>query len=171
MLELKLIYVIKKKSICPVPLLAPEYCRPPSGSVFITDLLQTRHDDVIKWKHFPRYWPFVRGIHRSPVNSPHKGQWRGALMFSLIWVWINGWIYNHEAGDLRRYRAHYDVTVMVRTLLVQSWRLYLIRYAHKSPWKDYFDIPERNWRRIILKFSAQVNNVILIMQLLWNFEK
>ena len=40
------------------------------------------HDDAIKWKHFPRYWPFVRGIHRSPVNSPHKGQWRGALMFS-----------------------------------------------------------------------------------------
>ena len=49
------------------------------------------HDDVIKWKHFPRYWPFVRGIHRSPVNSQHKGQWRGALMFSLIWAWINGW--------------------------------------------------------------------------------
>ena len=42
------------------------------------------HDDVIKWKHFPRYWPCVRGIHRSPVNSPHKGQWRGALVFSLI---------------------------------------------------------------------------------------
>ena len=42
------------------------------------------HDDVIKWKHFPCYWPFVRGIHRWPVNSPHKGQWRGALMFSLI---------------------------------------------------------------------------------------
>ena len=42
------------------------------------------HGDVIKWKHFPRYWPFVREIHRSPVNSPHKGQWRGALMFSLI---------------------------------------------------------------------------------------
>ena len=38
------------------------------------------HDDVIKWKHFPRYWPFVRGIHRSPVNSPRKGQWRGALI-------------------------------------------------------------------------------------------
>ena len=39
------------------------------------------HDDVIKWKHFPRYWPFVQGIHRSPVNSPYKGQWGGALMF------------------------------------------------------------------------------------------
>ena len=70
------------------------------------------HDDVIKWKRFPRYWPFVRGIHRSPVNSPHKGQWRRALMFSLICVWINGWVNNGDAGDLRRYRAHYDVTVM-----------------------------------------------------------
>ena len=61
-----------------------------------------RHDDVIKWKHFPRCWPFVRGIHRSPVNSPHKGQWRGALMFSLICTWLNGWINIGEAGDLRR---------------------------------------------------------------------
>ena len=42
------------------------------------------HDDVIKWKPFPRYWTFVRGIHRWPVNSPPKGQWRGALLFSLI---------------------------------------------------------------------------------------
>ena len=41
------------------------------------------HDDVIKWKHFPRYWPLVRRIHRSPVNSPHKGQSRAVLMFSL----------------------------------------------------------------------------------------
>ena len=71
-----------------------------------------QHDDVIKWKHSPRYWPFVRGIHRSPVNSPHKGQWRGALMYSLICAWMNGWVNNREAGDLRRHRAHYDVTVM-----------------------------------------------------------
>ena len=70
------------------------------------------HDDVIKWKHFPRNWPFVRGIHRSPVNSPHKGQWRGALMFSLICIWIKDWVNNREAGDLRRYRAHYDVIIM-----------------------------------------------------------
>ena len=47
------------------------------------------HDDVISCKHFPRYWPFVWGVHRSPENSPHKGQWRGALMFSLIWALIN----------------------------------------------------------------------------------
>ena len=48
-----------------------------------------------------------------PVNSPHKGQWRGALMFSLICVWINGWVNNREAGDLRRHRGHYDINVMV----------------------------------------------------------
>ena len=70
------------------------------------------HDDVIKWKHFPRCWPFVRRIHRSLVNSSHKGQWRGALMFSLICVWINDWVNNGEAGDLRRYSIHYGVTVM-----------------------------------------------------------
>ena len=47
------------------------------------------------------------------IGPRHKGQWRGALMFSLICFWINGWINNREAGDLRRYRAHYDVTVMI----------------------------------------------------------
>ena len=60
-----------------------------------------KHDDVIKWKHFPRYWPFVRGILRSPVNSLHKGQWRGALMFTLICARINGWVNNREAGEAR----------------------------------------------------------------------
>ena len=54
----------------------------------------------------------VQGIHRSPANSPHKGQWRGALMFSLICAWIKGCVNNREAGDLRRHHAHYDVTVM-----------------------------------------------------------
>ena len=82
---------------------------------YIFNFICTRssfHNDVIKWKHFPHYWPFVRRIHRSPVNSPHKGQWRGALMFSLIWAWMNDWVNNREPGDLRRHRAHYDVTVM-----------------------------------------------------------
>ena len=76
-------------------------------------LVTTTHDDVIKWKHFRRNWPFVRGSHRPPVNSPHKGHWRWALILALICVWINGWANNREAGDLRRYRAHSDVTVMV----------------------------------------------------------
>ena len=54
-----------------------------------------------------------RNLH-VPGEFPHKGQWRRALMFSLICVWINGLVNNREAGDLRRYRAHCDVTVMKR---------------------------------------------------------
>ena len=79
---------------------------------------QDHYDDVIKWKHFPRYWPFVREIHRWPVNSPNKGQWGGALMFSLIYAWINDWVNNREAGDLRRHRAHYDVIVMRTKIII-----------------------------------------------------
>ena len=71
---------------------------------------------IIWWRHqmehFPRYWPFVWGIHQSPVNSPHKGQWRGALMLSLICAWINDWVNNRGAGDLKCPRIHYDVIVM-----------------------------------------------------------
>ena len=76
------------------------------------DSMYHEHDDVIKWKHFPRYWSFVWGIHRSPVNSLHKGRWRRALMFSLICTLTNGWVNNREADDLRRHHAHYDVIVM-----------------------------------------------------------
>ena len=73
--------------------------------------LRLLHDDVIKWKHFPR----------SPVNSPSsKGQWRGDLMFSLICAWISGWVNNREAGDLRRQRTHYDVIVMLDG--VMTWK-------------------------------------------------
>ena len=101
-----------------------------------------RHDDVIKLKHFLHYLPFEWGIPQSPVNSPHKGQWRGALMFTLICVWTNDWVNNRYADDLSRHYAHYDVTVMGLTgsilvthispasftpLLGQS-RLTIIRY-------------------------------------------
>ena len=56
--------------------------------------------------------PLCGEIHWSPVNSPHKGQWRGALMFSLICVETNGWANHRDTGDLRCHRAHYDVTSM-----------------------------------------------------------
>ena len=56
---------------------------------------------------------FVRGIHRSPVNSSHKGQWRDALMFSLIGAWINGRVNNGETGDLKRHRTQYGVIIIL----------------------------------------------------------
>ena len=66
------------------------------------------HEDVIKWKHFPRYWPFVRGIHRWLAQSVVT---RSIGVF-LICAWIYVWVNNAEAGDLRRHRTHYDVIVM-----------------------------------------------------------
>ena len=56
----------------------------------------------------PLWW----GTHRSPVHSPNNGQWRGALMFSLICDWTNGWTNNRDVGDSKPHRAHYYVTVM-----------------------------------------------------------
>ena len=52
----------------------------------------TCHDDVIKWKHFPRYWPFVRGIRRSSVNSPHTKDSDAEVWYFLWWAWTNGWV-------------------------------------------------------------------------------
>ena len=80
-------------------------------------------DEVIKWKHFLGYWLFVRGIHWSQVNSPQNGQWRRALMFSLICAWINDWVNNREAGDLRCHRAHYNITVMTLQHGNVAWRV------------------------------------------------
>ena len=76
------------------------------------------------WRHqmetFSALLAICAGNSPVPVNSPHKGQWRGALMFSLIFVGLKGWINNREAGDLRRYRVHYNVTVMMFQLLASS---------------------------------------------------
>ena len=72
---------------------------------------------IITLKHFPRYWPFVWGIHRSTLNSPHKVQWHWALTFPLIHVWANGWVNNRDAGGLIRHGTHYDVTDMCIQLI------------------------------------------------------
>ena len=97
-----------------------------------THYMKHDHDDVIKWKHFPCYWPFVRGIHRSPVNSPRKSQWRGALMFSLIYALINGWVNIGEAGDLRRHHGHYDVSVMTNGYI--RWLREVVRVQQTAKW-------------------------------------
>ena len=82
-------------------------------TMILEDSFSLSHDDVIKWKHFPSCWPFVRGIHRWPVNSRAKASdVGGALMFHVICAWINDWANSREAGDLRSHRAHHDVTVM-----------------------------------------------------------
>ena len=96
---------------------------------------------------------FCAGNSPVPVNSPHKGQWRRGLMFSLICAWVNDWVNNHEAGDLRRHRGHYDVNVMWRATVNKStgwvydlprgiiWELLIIKclFALRRRFK-YFNI-------------------------------
>ena len=86
-------------------------------------------------------------MHGSPVNSPHKGQWRGALMFSLICVRLNGWVNNREAGDLRCYRSHYDVIVMIKTILTTNL---FSKYSWLQRWlqNSIFNFLDRWWYRL-----------------------
>ena len=117
--------LLRKKIICcevtVIDCLAQRYCDTVDawGCDCLCGQLLFIHDDVIKWKHIPRHWPFVGGIHRPLVNSPHKGQCRRALMFPLICAWINGLANNRDARDLRRHRAHHDVTVISQP---HQWR-------------------------------------------------
>ena len=80
------------------------------------------HDDVIKWKHFPRYWPFMRGTAEFPTQRPVT---RSFDEFFFICAWIKDWVNNHEAGDLRRHCAHYDVIVMASCCVIY----FLTRYT------------------------------------------
>ena len=94
------------------------------------------------WRHQMETSSALLAIYvgNSPVlvNSPHKGQWHAALMFSLICGWINGWVNSREAGDLKRRRAHYDVIVMPTCYRMMPWIVYMVgtRTGHHKP-KQY----------------------------------
>ena len=89
---------------------------------------------------FWRYWPFVRGNHRSPVDSHHNGQWCGALMFYLICAWTLGWSNNRDAGDVRPHCAHYVTNATnVTDFDVKLWYCFI-----KNPFHGMFR--HRYWR-------------------------
>ena len=96
------------------------------------DLIPNRFMMTSSPGKFLHYWPFVRGIHRSPVDSPHKGQWHGALMFSLICTWTNGWASNQDASDYKCHRAHYDVAVMLpEAMMAQFINTHTHTHTHR----------------------------------------
>ena len=87
------------------------------------------------------------GMGNSPVTGEFPSQWlvaRNFQMFSLICAWTNGWVNNQDAGDLRRHRDHYDVTVMTcgfleRTAIVTSnsiveWNIFMVRVGLGAGW-------------------------------------
>ena len=83
----------------------------------MNDLQKIAESHVVSWRRhqmetFSALLALCAGNSSVTVNSPHKGQWRGALIVSFDLRLEYGWVNNHEAGDLRRHRAHYDVIVM-----------------------------------------------------------
>ena len=92
------------------------------------------HDDVIKCKHFPYFWNFVWGIHRWPVISRTKASDAEIWCFPLICVWNNNWVNTGDAGDLRRHRAHYDVTVMYKFKTFKPYDKHCCQYQPTKFW-------------------------------------
>ena len=89
-------------------------------AMFISKKIAKRIGVILKSTHFPRYWPFGQGIHRSPGNFQQKCQWRGALMFSLISAWINGWVNNPEADDLRRHPFYFGHNAFILDDIIED---------------------------------------------------
>ena len=110
------------------------------------------------WRHQKETFSALLGICAGnspvPVITTHKGQWRGALMFSLICVWIKSWVNNREAGDLRRHHAHSDVTVMTDLRLVLP---------------EYLILTTRRIKSILLKQHIRILWWFKMHSLLWGF--
>ena len=98
--------------------------------------------------------------------APHKGQWRGVLMFSLICTWITDWVNNRDAGDLRRHRAHHDVIVMsdpcefpcVSRYMAKSWRyshrkLRIVRFLFVT-WRNHY--APKHEERVVINFCIRI---------------
>ena len=132
------------------------------------------YNDVIKWKHFPCYWSFVRGIHRSPVNSPHKSQWRGALIFSFICAWTNVSANNQDAGDLK---SHSNVLqCSVRQGVVSEYITMLFTHNMKTSWHgNTFRIADSLWQETTWSAPSHCLNQCwancLSNKLQWNFNR
>ena len=111
-----------------------------------------------------------------PVNSPHKGQWRGALMFSLISDRINSWVNYREAGDLRRHRAHYNVIVMLQIHIICFFRWNSCHVNATKPSDDKSTLflviawcrratghyPSQCWPRFISHMASLVHNKFIL---------
>ena len=104
------------------------------------------HHDVIKWKHVPRYWPFVHGIHWSPVNSPHKGQWCGAhYNVTVTTTWQHGYgstlaccqigAKPWSGAMLIHWHFHLEVRASAKLQIIQMISTIYLLWKNKQPAK------------------------------------
>ena len=110
------------------------------------------HNDVMTWKCFLHYWPFVWGIHRSPVDSPHKGpeMQRFDVFFCLFA--ISCWTNSPVASDFRCLNSH---------VTLQEWFWY-ITFWSLSFWKKIFLFWQVIPEPIMTQFTDMHCNVLPI---------
>ena len=92
-----------------------------------------------------------------PVNSPHKSQRHGALMFSLICTWTKGWAITRDGGDLRRHRAHYDITVMSSMYC-----------SYPRVWRERDAILQSPWCHLVSRMSMHQEQIGYLDMNLYN---
>ena len=111
------------------------------------------HDDVIKWKNFPHYWPFCMG--NSLVTSEFPAQRPVTQSFDVFFIcaWMNSWVNNREAGDLRCHHAHYDITVMIVLYFGHSILIY-----HDQDYVDSINIDSLSFQNIKIKMFYSICN-------------
>ena len=115
------------------------------------------------WRHQMK--TFFTSLTLCAGNSPHKGQWRGALIFSFICASINGWVNTREAGDLRRHRAHYEVIVMLWSLTFSFLNnLHIIPRIGKTHCVEFHMMP----LKFQTKYLAHTLNHTMFIQF-WKF--
>ena len=107
------------KNVISVSVKSAHICHLPAVSVRWLSFMFPQYETISPWwRHQMETFPALLALcaGNSPVTGefPHKDQWRGALIISLIFAGINGWVNNRGAGDSSRHRAHYDITVVPR---------------------------------------------------------
>ena len=112
------------------------------------------HDDVIKCKHLPRYKPFVTG------DFPAQRPVTRSFDVSLICAWINVWVNNRVAGDLRRHRAHYEVIILYFMAKFMNAFICIIKILPKLClvqfyWVQYHHCNAALWRPLTLSEVIQ----------------
>ena len=110
------------------------------------------------WRHQMETFSALLAI--GPVNSPHKGQWRGAFMFSLICAWINRFVNNREPGDLRRFRPHYDVIVMLGNC-PQAWSRQATNHYKNHGWPSSMSSYGVNWGRWVKSVCLTLTYIMI----------
>ena len=128
----------------------------------LSTMTEKCYDDVSKNGNISALLALCVG--NSPVNPPppphtHKGQWRGALMLSLICTWIHGWVNNREAGVLSRHCAHYDVIIKLALWPLPCFNAMI--HLENIYWGVY-QVMSNNWHESIHKSkSSQINFIVV----------